>query len=92
MKPTMSPLILFSSSFFKRFSTFPAPPAVFTVLSLWLNVWLCHIECVFLLSNGKADLHLSNLGTLVLEAPCTVRRKVYCRFETDDKAFAITLT
>ena len=41
------------------------------------------------------DLHLSNLSTLVPEAPYyafyETRRQVYCGFDTDDMAFARTL-
>ena len=41
------------------------------------------------------DLHLSNLSTLVPEAPYyafyETRRQVYCGFDTDDMAFSRTL-
>ena len=42
-----------------------------------------------------ADLNLSNVDTLVPEAPCSMfyatKGQVYCRFKTDDIAFAIIL-
>ena len=45
--------------------------------------------------NNITDLHLSNLGTVVPESPCYVfyatRCQFYCRFDTDDMAFASTL-
>ena len=41
------------------------------------------------------DLHLSNFGTLLPEAPCYVfdptRHQIYCRFDTDDMSFVSTL-
>lgn len=42
-----------------------------------------------------ADLNLSNVDTLVPEAPCSMfyatKGQVYCRFKTDDIAVAIIL-
>ena len=54
----------------------------------------CSTTCVILL-NDVTDLHLLSLGTILPEAPWYVfyatRCQVYCRFDTDDMAFASTL-
>ena len=49
----------------------PSLTAFYVVLFLWLNEWLHHIWCSILL-NDIMDLHMSSLGTLVLEGPWCV--------------------
>ena len=69
-----------ASSFTSLPPATPAPIAISAVLLLRLNGWSHHVWCAIFLNDDR-DLHMLNLGTLLLEGPwCmvyAVRSQVY---------------